>query len=159
MYYNLALRAAPQVQALEGEADRRAQPPAIQYHFSRISHMTVSTRWPKPKCTIPAWPRPKENCGLLALDHLKDILNVIGSHTAAIQYHYDHYHYDYYHVICYVYHYHYYLSSSLSLVVVVVVVVVILILVFALLSLFLLLAVVVWPACSASGATLSFKGN
>ena len=24
--------------------------------FSRISQTTVSTRWPKPMCTIPAWP-------------------------------------------------------------------------------------------------------
>ena len=32
---------------------------------------------------VPAWPRP-ENCRLLALDHLKDILNAIGSHTASV---------------------------------------------------------------------------
>ena len=24
--------------------------------FREISQTTVSTRWPKPKCTIPAWP-------------------------------------------------------------------------------------------------------
>ena len=55
----------------------RRRPGAANAHvifFWRISHMTVSTRWPKPKCTIPAWPRPKENCGLLALDHLKHML-------------------------------------------------------------------------------------
>ena len=27
---------------------------------------------------------PKENCGLLTLDHLRDILNVIGSNTASV---------------------------------------------------------------------------
>ena len=26
------------------------------YLFREISQTTVSTRWPKPKCTIPAWP-------------------------------------------------------------------------------------------------------
>ena len=26
------------------------------FSFSRISQTTVSTRWPKPMCTIPAWP-------------------------------------------------------------------------------------------------------
>ena len=31
--------------------------------FSRISQTTVSTRWPKPKCTIPAWPSQRKIVG------------------------------------------------------------------------------------------------